>query len=95
MEKWDIENHYDKEFMLNSLTALVISNYSCSSIFKEFPDTSLYIRELCKALKDQGVTIEEVDKSLKHNDFTGQLLPYGSGNRERGFVIEALKEYWK
>lgn len=94
MEKWDIVNHYDREFMLDSLTALVISNISCSSIFKEFPDTSLYIRELCKALKELGVTIEEVDNALKR-DFTGQLTPYGSGNRERGFVIEALEEYWK
>ena len=95
MEKWDVANHYDKEFMLDSLTALVISNYCCSSIFKEFPDTSLYIRELCKALKELGVTIEEVDNALKCNDFTNQLTPYGSGNRERGFVIEALEEYWK
>jgi hypothetical protein len=42
-----------------------------------------------------GCTLEEIDNAIREKDFTNQLTDFGSGKRERGFVMDWIKEVWE
>lgn len=87
-------NLFDKEFMLDSLVSLEITMYSMSAIFDTTPDVSVQETMIISALKHLGCTLEEVENAIKEKDFTKQLTDFGSGKRERGFVMDWVKEVW-
>ena len=87
-------NSFDKEYTLDTLVSLVITQYSFNSFFNEAPDTSVQESFLIKELKRFGCTLDEIDNAIAKKDFTNQLTHYGSGDRERGFVMEYIEEIW-
>lgn len=87
-------NSFDKEYTLNTLVLLVITQYSLNPFFGETPDTSVQESFLIKELKRFGCTLDEIDNAIACHDFTNSLTHYGSGDRERGFVMEYIEEIW-
>lgn len=87
-------NSYDKEYTLDALVALIIAQYSLNSFFNEAPDVSVQELFLLKELKRFGCTLDEIDNAIAVHDFTNQLTHYGSGDRERNFVMEYIEEQW-
>lgn len=88
------------DFLLNTLAAMCIAQYCFSSCLAGDEqdlqwDQSLAVHAIVKELKNRGVTVpQELDFCIKKNDFTGMLNDWGSGNRERGFVIEYIEEVY-
>lgn len=85
---------HDKDFMLDTLVSLEITKYCLTSVFAKTPDVSVQETMLISVLIELGCTIEEVDNAIRDKDFTNMLTDYGSGKRERGFVMDWIKEVW-
>ena len=84
----------DKESYLDALVVFVLAERWHQSLFAQPVDFNYEIIELCKALQKYGVTLDDVETAIKYKDFTNQLTSYGSGDRERGFVMEYLEGLW-
>lgn len=85
--------HEDTDVLLNTLTSMAITSYNLGIMGIDI-DMSIQFSEITKELKNRGVTLEQIDESIKAKDFTNMLTDYGSGNRERGFVMDVIKEYY-
>lgn len=83
----------DTSYLLNVLTSMAITSYNLGAMGIEH-DLSIQFSEITKELKDRGVTLEQIDENIMRKDFTKMLVNYGSGNRERGFLMEAIEEYY-
>ena len=83
----------DTDVLLNTLTSMAITCYNLGVMGVDF-DLSIPFSELTQELKHRGITLEQIDESIKNKDFTGMLTDCGSGNRERCFVMESIKEYY-
>lgn len=69
----------DTEFLLNTLTSMAITSYNLGTMRIDI-DLSSQFSEITKELKNRGITLEQIDKSIKTKDFTNMLTNYGSGN---------------
>ena len=87
-------NEHDKDCTLDALVVFVLADHWHTAFFAKQIDFSYELTELCKALQDYGVTLDDVETAIKYKDFTNQLTSYGSGDRERGFVMEYLEDIW-
>ena len=83
----------DTDFLLNTITSMAITCYSLGTMGIDF-DLSIPYSEIIKELKNRGVTLEQIDENIKTKDFTNMLTSWGSGNRERGYVMEVIEEYY-
>lgn len=83
----------DTTFLLDTLTSMAITCYNLSTMGMNF-DLSIQYSEIIKELKKRGVTLEQIDENIKEKDFTNMLTNWGSGNRERGYVMEVIEEYY-
>lgn len=83
----------DTSYLLNVLTSMAITSYNLGAMGIEH-DLSIQFSEITKELKNRGVTLEQIDKNIMQKDFTNMLTDYGSGNRERDFLMEVLEEYY-
>lgn len=90
----------ETDFLLDTLAAMCIAQYCFSSCLAGDEqdlqwDQSLAVYAIVKTLKERGVNVPEaLDSIIKEKDFTNMLTSYGSGNRERGFVIEYIEEVY-
>lgn len=85
--------HEDTEFLLNTLVSMAITSYNLGTMSINI-DLSFHFYRIIKELKKRGVTLAQIDESIKTKDFTNMLTIYGSGNRERSFVMEGIEEYY-
>lgn len=85
----------DTEFLLNTLTSLTITSYNLGTMGLYDIDLSIPFSEITTELKNRGVSLNQIDESIKQKDFTNMLTDCGSGNRERKLVMDAIKEYYK
>ena len=83
----------DADFLLNTVTSMAITCYNLGTMGMDF-DLSIPYSEIIKELKNRGITLEQIEESIKTKDFTNMLTNYGSGNRERGYVMEVIEEYY-
>lgn len=86
-------NDEDTDFLLNTLTSMAITCYNLGTMGIDF-DLSIPFSKIVKELKNRGVTLNQIDESIKTKDFTNMLTSWGSGNRERGYVMEVIEEYY-
>ena len=83
----------DTNNLLDTITSMVITCYNLRTMSIDF-DLSIPFITITKELKHRGVTLEQIEESIKNKDFTNMLTDCGSGNRERGFVMEVIEEYY-
>lgn len=83
----------DTSYLLDVLTSMAITSYNLGVMGID-TDLSIQFSEIIKELKNRGVTLEQIDKNIMQKDFTKMLINYGSGNRERGFLMEGIEEYY-
>lgn len=86
-------NNEDTDFLLNTLTSMAITSYNLGTMGIDF-DLSIQFSKIVKELKNRGITLNQIDESIKTKDFTNMLTNWGSGNRERGYVMEVIEEYY-
>lgn len=85
----------ETDFLIDTVTLILITHYNLSVIMLEPPvDFSLQLHKLIQELKNRGVEPDEIDENIKNKDFTNMLTAYGSGNREREFVMEYVEEVY-
>lgn len=86
----------DTDFLLDTLAAMIIAQYSYNScrLTDDCWDASIQEHAIVHELKKRQVTLKQIDDRIAAKDFTGQLTRYGSGNRERGFVMEYIEEIY-
>lgn len=87
--------HEGTEVLLNTLTAMVIASY-CYGIIdaNNSWDQSVQVTKLIRTLKQRDVSLKDIELSIIKNDFTGMLTHVGSGDRERGFVMDYIEEIY-
>ena len=83
----------DTSYLLDVLTSMAITSYNLGVMGID-TDLSIQFSEIIKELKNRGVTLEKIDENIMQKDFTKMLVNYGSGNRERGFLMEIIEEYY-
>ena len=83
----------DTDYLLDVLTSTAITSYNLGAMGIEC-DLSIQLSEITKELKNRGITLEQIDKNIMQKDFTKILVNYGSGDRERGFLMEVIEEYY-
>lgn len=83
----------ETSYLLDVLTSMAITSYNLG-VMRIDTDLSIQFSEIIKELKNRGVTLEQIDKNIMQKDFTKMLVNYGSGNRERGFLMEIIEEYY-
>ena len=83
----------DTSYLLDVLTSMAITRYNLGVMGID-ADLSIQFSEIIKELKNRGVTLEQIDVNIMQKDFTKMLVNYGSGNRERGFLMEVIEEYY-
>lgn len=83
-------------FLLDTLVAMAIAQYSYKScgLTDDCWDASIQEHAIIHELKSRGISLKDIDDRLVDRDFTGQLTHYGSGDRERGFVMEYIEEIY-
>lgn len=86
---------FDKDYTLNSFVALMITEHSLNAFFAHCPDFSYQEIELLKELIQFKVTLEDIDNAIAAKDITNEYTHYGSGDRERGFLMEYIKERYE
>lgn len=82
---------YDTDFLVDTLTAMTISTYCAGSMGLNW-NQSKAEHEIIKELAKRGITPSVIDNRIAESDFTNMLTHYGSGDRERGFAMDYIKE---
>ena len=86
----------ETDFLVDTLTAMCIAQYCVQTIELEPPmDMSLQMHDIIKELQERNVEPSVIDKNIRDKDFTNMLTSHGSGNRERGFVMEYIEEVYE
>lgn len=82
--------------MLDTFVLMILAQYNYTSLGLDEDDwdQSLQSKALLAKLKAAGVTLKQIEQRIKDRDFTGSLTDVGSGNRERGFVMDYIEEQY-
>lgn len=82
--------------MLDTFVLMIIAQYSYTSLGlnEDGWDQSLQLKAVLTELKAQGITPKDIEQRIKDRDFTDALTDVGSGNRERGFIMDYIEEMY-
>lgn len=82
--------------MLDTFVLMIIAQYNYISLglAEDSCDQSLQLKALLTKLKAAGVTLQQIEQRIIDRDFTNALTKVGSGNRERDFIMDYIKEQY-
>ena len=92
----DLNEPTESNLMLDTFVLMIIAQYSYTSLGLDEDgwDQSLQMKAVLTKLKAQGITLKDIEQRIKDRDFTDALTNIGSGNRERGFVMDYIEEMY-
>ena len=81
---------------LKLLASIAINNYVIGATMSDtvFPDTSLIEHALVADLKHAGVKVNDIEAVIVDMDWSCYLIKNEVGERERSFVMDAIKEIY-